>query len=165
MKKILKIIENIFTILIICLILVVSVYIVQIKIMNQKYANICGYTFFEVVTGSMANTINIGDVVIVKINSEYKENDIVVYESNTNYITHRIIKINQEGIVTKGDNNNTEDEIITKEQILGKVIAIIPNVGLIKKIILEPPIILALISIVVICIILSKIKEDKKKEE
>lgn len=165
MKKILKIIENIFTILIICLILVVSVYIVQIKIMNKKYANICGYTFFEVVTGSMANTINIGDVVIVKLNSEYAQNDIVVYESNTNYITHRIIEINQNGIVTKGDNNNTEDEIISKEQILGKVISIIPNVGLIKKIILEPSIILALISIVVICIILSKIKEDKKKEE
>ena len=161
MKRILKIITNIFTILMICLILFIGYYLIQIRIMNKQYANICGYTFFEVVTGSMANTINIGDVIIVKINSNYEENDIIVYEKEKSYITHRIIEIKEDGIVTKGDNNNTEDEIINKEQILGKVIKVIPKVGTIKRIILEPSIIVSIILIIMTCIILSIIKNDK----
>ena len=161
MKRILKIVTNIFTILMICLILFIGSYLIQIKIMNKQYANICGYTFFEVVTGSMANTINIGDVIIVKINSNYEENDIIVYEKEKSYITHRIIEIKEDGIVTKGDNNNTEDEIINKEQILGKVIKVIPKVGTIKRIILEPSIIVSIILIIMTCIILSIIKNDK----
>lgn len=164
LKKVLKIIANIFTILMICLILFIGSYLIQIKIMNKQYANICGYTFFEVVTGSMANTINIGDVIIVKINSNYEENDIIVYEKEKSYITHRIIEIKEDGIITKGDNNNTEDEIIDKEQILGKVIKIIPKVGAIKRIILEPSIIVTIILIIMTCIILSIIKNDKKEE-
>ena len=158
LKKICNIIINILTILMIFLILFVGYYLIQTKVMNKKYANICGYTFFEVITGSMSNTINVGDVIILKINSDYQENDIIVYESNQNYITHRVIEINENGVVTKGDSNNVQDEVINQEQVLGKVIKILPNVAKIKNIV-TPTVIVSIILIIMICIILNVIKK------
>ena len=40
--------------------------------------------------------------------------------------------------VTKGDANNSKDEPISKEQIVGKVVKIIPGFGIIRKTILNP---------------------------
>ena len=57
----------------------------QNSIFNNSYANIFGYTFFEVATGSMSNTIEIGDVVIVKITKEVQENEIIVYSEDNNF--------------------------------------------------------------------------------
>ena len=77
-----KVINKISTIILNTLLVIVSIliiiglyYLVQIKILNNSYANIFGYTFFEVATGSMSNTIEIGDVVIVKITKEVQENE------------------------------------------------------------------------------------------
>ena len=43
--------------------------------MKNNYGNIFGYTFFEVATGSMADTIEIGDVVVVEITKEIQEDE------------------------------------------------------------------------------------------
>ena len=113
-------------------------YIAQIKIMNKDYADIFGYTFFEVATGSMSGTIEIGDVVIVKITDDVKENDIIVYKEENNYITHRLIKKDNDEYTTKGDANNSEDTPIKSEQVLGIVTKIIPKVGIWRKVLLTP---------------------------
>ena len=48
---------NILLILVSLLIIIGIYYLFQIKILHNAYANILGYTFFEVGTGSMADTI------------------------------------------------------------------------------------------------------------
>ena len=76
-KKINVIIGYMLNILIIIVVLITMIglyYMAQIKILKKDYADMFGYTFFEVATGSMADTINIGDVVVVKVNDEVKEN-------------------------------------------------------------------------------------------
>ena len=152
-KKIIKntsnILLNILLVIVTLLIIIGIYYLIQIKILNNKYANIFGYTFFEVATGSMSPTIEIGDVVIVKISNDVKENDIIVYQEENNFITHRLIKIEEDKIITKGDANNTEDKPIEITQILGSVIYIIPKLGVIKKSILSPQV-LILITILII---------------
>ena len=40
------------------------------------------------------------------------------------FITHRIEQINEDSIIAKGDNNNTEDEPIKKDEVIGKVVFI-----------------------------------------
>ena len=79
---------------------------------------------FEVETGSMEDGIHPGDYVLILQKELYVTGDIVTYAKDGYYITHRIIKIDSEGIVTKGDANNTEDEKIDKSAIVGKVIMI-----------------------------------------
>lgn len=96
MKKIIgTIIEYILNILlvIVAILIILGVYYVyQIKIAKNDYANLFGYTFFEVATGSMSGTIEIGDIVIVNITKDVNENDIIVYKDGDNFITHRLVE-------------------------------------------------------------------------
>lgn len=166
-SKIISCILDILLIVISIFIILGVYYIAQIKVLKSDYANIFGYTFFEVATGSMSKAIEVGDVVIVKITKEVNENDIIVYKDDKNFITHRLIKKDGETLIAKGDANNSEDKPITNEQILGQVICIIPKLGIWKKIILSPEI-LGLIAalIILIWIVLSVTnKTDKKTEE
>ena len=122
MKKVLsKILGNILNILLIIafLILIFGIYYnVQTKLLNKEYVNIFGYTFFEVATGSMSGSIEVGDVVLVKITNEVQENDIIVFKENNSFITHRVVKKDGDIITTKGDANNTEDSPITIDKVL-----------------------------------------------
>lgn len=75
-------------------------------------------------------------------------------------------------MVAKGDANNSTDKPITGEQILGKVVSIVPKVGLIKKALFSPEVIkisiIFIIFIVVSKIIFTKIKKgegNSKKNE
>ena len=152
-------------IIIISIITVIGIYyMVQIRILKKDYANIFGYTFFEVATGSMADTINIGDVVIVKINDRIKKNDIIVYKEENSFITHRIIEINEESIITRGDANNSEDKPIQTSQILGKVIYIIPKIGTWRRILATPEVI-GMIFVIIIILIIMYIRTSKEEEE
>ena len=138
--KILGTILNILLILVMVVLAIGVYYIVQIKVLNKEYANIFGYTFFEVATGSMYPTISVGDVVIVKLTNEIKENDIIVYKEEKDIITHRLIRKETNHLITKGDANNSVDKSITEGQVLGQVIYIVPKVGIWRKILLTPQI-------------------------
>lgn len=118
-KKILKYIGN--TLLVILFILCLYAVFVS-TILKKPYVNMFGYTFFVVASGSMADTINIHDVVIVKINEDYNVNDIITYYSEGYFITHRVMSINGNEIVAKGDANNASDELVKKESVIGKVV-------------------------------------------
>jgi signal peptidase I len=148
-SKIIGVVLNALIVLVSVLIIIGIYYATQVTILKKDYANLFGYTIFEVATGSMADTINIGDVVVVKITKDVQENDIIVFQEENDFITHRLITKNDEQIITKGDANNSQDKPITEEQILGEVIKIIPNVGT-WKIVIQSPEIIALIIIVII---------------
>lgn len=157
---------DLLLILITILIIIGIYYITQIKILKNEYANIFGYTFFEVATGSMSNTIEIGDVVIVKVTKDVEKNEIIVYKDGNNFVTHRLIENNGEKLVAKGDANNSEDKPITKEQILGRVIYIIPKLGIWRKIFLSPEIIgLILVFMVLLGIVLQITSNNSDKVE
>ena len=53
--------------------------IIQISILNKPYMNIFGYTVFQVKTGSMSGTMEIGDIIVVKLTKEVKQNDIITF--------------------------------------------------------------------------------------
>ena len=88
---------------------------------NKQYIPI---SLFQIKSGSMLPEIGVGDIIAIMKKEEYKEDDIITYQVNDSYfITHRIVKKEEDGYVTKGDNNNTADrEKVKVEQINGKVI-------------------------------------------
>lgn len=142
---------NILLILVSIIIIIGVYYIFQIKIMGKQYANLFGYTFFEVATGSMSPTLEIGDVIFVKVNKDdVSEDDIIVYKEDNNFITHRLIQMNEEEIIAKGDANNSKDKPIKKEDILGKVVKVFPKVGIWKKVMLQPEIITLIVVLITI---------------
>ena len=77
---------------------------------------------YNVETGSMEDKIHTGDYILLVKKSDYYVGDIVTYNVKGYFVTHRIVKIEDDVIITKGDANNTEDEGISKDQIEGKVV-------------------------------------------
>lgn len=171
MKKTRKInmigcILNILITVVVVITIIGLYYMAQVKILNKDYANIFGYTFFEVATGSMTNTINIGDIVVVKVNETFKENDIIVYKEENSFITHRVIKIDGQDLITRGDANNSEDKPIKSDQILGKVIYIIPKIGIWRRVLASPEILgMIIISIILLGVVLMLTSKTEKEKE
>ena len=170
MKKTRKInmlgcILNILITVVVVITIIGLYYMAQVKILNKDYANIFGYTFFEVATGSMANTINIGDIVVVKVNEAFKENDIIVYKEENSFITHRVIKIDGQDLITRGDANNSEDKPIKSDQILGKVIYVIPKIGIWRKVLASPEILGMIIIFIILLGIVLMLTSKTEKEK
>lgn len=159
--KILNIIIYIFITLVSLAILFAIYNYINLKVLKKPYTNILGYTIFEVASGSMSNTINVGDIVIVQLTDKFKEQDIITYISDGEYITHRVIKINDKDIITKGDANNNADSPIKSNMVLGKVVKIIKNVGIWGKVITTPKVYISIfITISLFYIYFSKRKCD-----
>ena len=152
-----------FFIFVFTVILLISLYInIQTKILKNPYANFFGYSMFEVQTGSMYDQINIGDWIIVKLNEKINLNDIITYESNGSYVTHRVIEIYGDTYITKGDANNSKDEPISGSSIVGKVVKILPRFGIIRKTIFNPIILLCIIITLFLINITFKNGKDKR---
>ena len=162
-NKVLKKICNIFLDILIGIfgvILVVTIYNdIQVKVFNKDYADFFGYSTFEVQTGSMAPAINANDLIIVKESDSFKIRDIVTYKKGNDFITHRVVESYKETYVTRGDANNAKDEAITKDQIVGKVVKVIPNFGALRQTILNP---FVLITLIITIYIISRLFSNKK---
>ena len=162
-SKLTKIIKSILLdiIIIILIILVIGGILgfVQLKRQNKEYINIFGYSLFKVETGSMMPTLQIGDIIIVKLTDSVNENDIITFKTENEFITHRIIEIDGDTIITKGDKNNTEDKPIKKENIVGKVSYIFSNVNVWKKVFIDKAVFIPIIITVILIFILSIYKE------
>lgn len=164
-EKILHVILNIVIIIGIFVLILVAYNYVQLQILDKSYTNFFGYTIFEISTGSMKDTLNVYDVVLVKITNEVDKNDIITYQYGDEMITHRIVEINDNEIVTKGDANNTEDKRITKEDVVGKVVSVYPKAGIWVKIFSEPKILVSLcITLVLIGKSITKENDSEKHQ-
>ena len=166
-KKIEKVINIFLNILIFIfsLILLISIYNnVQINILKNDYSSFFDYSIFEVQTGSMSGTIEAGDWIVVKATNNINLDDIVTYKEGNDFTTHRVIEKYKDTYVTKGDANNTKDEPITKEQIVGKVVKILPHFGILKKTLFNPLVIVALI-VTLFLISFALKKGDSENEE
>lgn len=89
-----------------------------------------GYSAAVVVSGSMSGAIEINDMVIVRHGVDCGPGDVVMFENGRSLVTHRILSETKDAYITKGDANNAEDPSPTpKCNVLGKVVAVTPQVG------------------------------------
>lgn len=144
LKKWYQKIDFFMIVLIIILVIVLYCY-AQLKILKKDYINFCGYTTFRVITGSMSDAINPQDIVVVKITNDVNVNDIITYKNNNDFITHRVIQKDEKQLITKGDANNSQDTPITQNDVVGKVIYIVNNVGVWINVFKTPQVIIAII--------------------
>lgn len=89
------------------------------------------YRFFLVQSGSMEPSIMVGDLILVKKQAAYFQNEAITFQNqNQRITTHRILEIKNGIFQTKGDANRVEDnDAISQGQILGKVSLVIPKIG------------------------------------
>ena len=91
--------------------------------------------------------------------------DIITYKSGNSFITHRIIEIDGDSIIAKGDNNNTQDEAIQKDAVIGKVTYIMNNVEVWKKVFSDLSVIIPISITVILFIILVSYKEKTGEKD
>ena len=89
----------------------------------------------SVASDSMVPRLHRGDLVVAIRPENLKVGDIIIYEANCpalphEDIIHRIVRIENNTYVTKGDHNLVEDPCPVKpEQIKGKVVFAVPLLG------------------------------------
>lgn len=117
-----------------------------------------------VLSGSMEPTIMVDDLVIVTGQEEYFVDDIVVYQSGSMLVVHRVVEVQPDTVITKGDANNAPDEPIRKEMIKGKVVACISGAGGAARLLKSPA---ATVILVAGALGLSELtlRREKKKDE
>lgn len=132
MKNIMKYIASVFLVLLVSLCIYTFV---MTDILKKDYVNVFGYTYFVVATGSMSGTIEVDDIIFVKITKNVKNNDIITFKNKEgDIITHRLIQKKGDKFITKGDVNNVVDEAITEKQIIGKVTSVVSPSFILKSI-------------------------------
>ena len=94
------------------------------------------YKAYVITTNSMEPELKKDDVVVIKKAKadNLKQGDILTFKKNGETITHRIVQIDdiEDGklYITKGDNNNVQDEQgLRFDQIEGKLVIKIPQLG------------------------------------
>lgn len=125
---------------------------------------IFGYQVFRVYTGSMAPTLEIGDVIIVKETdfSEIKKGDIITYKGdegdlNNKFITHKVIETPKlsDGeyiFTTRGvaPDVTTTDPPVNQDQVMGVYVTTIPLINKLYDFFLEPYGFMVIILIIVV---------------
>lgn len=135
---------------------------------SSKTPDFFGIKTYIIVSGSMKDTINIGDIVVVKEMKKIEKNDIISFRNENKIITHRVIDIqNLDGKTkyqTKGDNNNTPDiDFIEEKSVEGKVILIIPFIGNILLFFQRNEVVI--IGIIILYIFFYKKRKDRLNEK
>lgn len=166
MNKTVKTIIRISILVIIAALIGVSIYSINAARLNSDGLPMpLGFGATVVLSGSMEPALSVGDMLIVVPQDNYSEEDVIVFQRGRgSAVVHRIISIEGEEIITKGDANNTCDEPISPSEIKGKVIIVIPFVGYLVNII-KTPIGTIILLALAIWMLEGSFKKDKKQNE
>lgn len=180
MNAIIKWMENILIVILICIIILALVSLLHIEKKASHTSTVLGYQPLTILSGSMRPVIEPGDMILIRAipSNKIKVGDIVSYWADKEtLITHRVTQIKKNNgrlqYKTKGDANQLEDqECIYENMLLGRMVLSIPKGGYISKfvrskigfilLIIMPTIILTVTEIRKI-IIFNKIKNKANK--
>ncbi len=153
-------------------VLVILVVLFAMFLMGSR---LMGYRVFNVISGSMSPTFNVGDLIYVKSvpGSEIKEGDPVTFVLNEDLVvaTHRAVRIDAENshIYTKGDANETIDASpVHFNNVIGVPQFSIPMLGYVSDFIQNPPgmyITIAVCGVLIFIVFLPDIVKARKKKK
>lgn len=86
---------------------------------------------YVVLSASMEPTLRTGSLAYIDSQTEIEKGDIITYLlQDGSAVTHRIVRIENQNFITKGDANKSEDiSPVTKNMVIGKYIFSIPYLG------------------------------------
>lgn len=124
-----------------------------------------GYGAAVVLTGSMEPNIMADDLIIVAEREDYAVDDVVVYQSDSILVVHRIVDITGGMVTTQGDANTAPDEPVELTAIKGKVIATVPLLGSVARLLKTPAATVALLAAAVLMLEASFRREKQKSSD
>ena len=118
-----------------------------------------GYGAANVLSGSMEPAFSAGTLLIIKEEKETKPGEIVVYQAEEELIVHRVISVEGDIIVTKGDANTVCDRPFRSDALKGRVLAWIPYVGAIANILEN--VVPLLTALILVTVVVRRIRNNK----
>ena len=118
-----------------------------------------------VLSGSMEPELSVDDVILVQQQDGYEVGDVVVYQSGGALVVHRIVRIDGEKVVTKGDANNAEDGEMDIGMIKGRVIGHANGAGTAVRLLKSPMVSIALLAAAIFLLERSYRKEKQQGDD
>ena len=134
------------------------------------FALVSGLRLCAVQSGSMEPNIPTYSLCLISTRYDYDSlqvGDIVVYNRPYDHlqVVHRIVAILDEGIITKGDANATDDGLLlTESDIYGVYLCHIPGAGLAANLIRTPVGIVVILAIVVLLLVSDARPQKRSKD-
>ena len=123
----------------------VVIFMILLNIFSINNKSFFGFRVYRVISGSMQPTLQIGDIIIIRKENEYHINDIITYDTGLTTVTHRIKSIDNNGVVTKGDANDVNDDVFNVDKIVGKYFFRISMISLFSNIMIGNSVFIVLI--------------------
>lgn len=113
------------------MILLVNVWLLGCRlILKQDLPKVFGYGHAIVLSGSMEPVFSPGDLLIYREEDFYEPGDVIIFRHDGALVTHRIIGLDGEKFVTRGDANNTADQDhVAPSEVEGRMVGILRGVG------------------------------------
>ena len=175
MEKVKKIISILVLIIILPILFVNIIILVDSALHPNEVPGFFGYKPFIVLSGSMKDEINSGDLVLTKECNvdDLKKGDIISFKEDEIVITHRIIDITENNgekrFITKGDNNENEDPgYVSSDKIEGLYLTKFSGLGNVAMFLQTPIGIIVALSIplaILVCINLSQSGKTEIKDD
>ena len=110
--------------IVICFFIFFGVFYVLPKILSLTLKS--PYPIAAISSNSMWPILEKGDLILVKgvKKDDIKIGDIIVYRVEDGFIIHRVIKLKDKTLITKGDANTNSDAPIQYEKVVGKTVNI-----------------------------------------
>lgn len=142
MGKAIKKVWNVFTTILVCLVVLLAVLLVGVRLV--------GFQVFTVLSGSMEPTYHVGSLIYVKSvdPAELRVGDVITFMLDESTVaTHRIIQVvpDEEDpavirFATQGDANDAPDgTLVHCKNVVGKPVFTIPYLGYLASFIQHPP--------------------------
>ena len=98
------------------------------------------YPMATITSGSMWPMLKEGDLILIQSipKEAIKTGDVVVWRNPKGFTIHRVVKLNENTLVTRGDANFKDDEPVAYADVIGRTVMLgkrplrIPYVGLIS---------------------------------
>lgn len=124
-----------------------------------------GYGLSVVLSGSMEPALSVDDLVIVRESASYAPGEVVVYQSGDILVIHRIVDIDGDTLITRGDANSIADDPVSISAVKGKLVGVIPRVGTAVRFLKSPVGIVLLLGAAGVLLELSWRREKRQDSE
>ena len=115
------------------ILLLYNVYILLARsVFGNGMPTVFGFASASVVSGSMEDTLQVGDFIVTCAQEQYAVGDIILFydRGSGTYITHRILLASPDGYTTKGDANDVPDaNRVQHSDVVGKVVTVWKGFG------------------------------------
>jgi signal peptidase len=124
-----------------------------------------GYGISVVLSGSMEPTLSVNDLVLVRETQDVEVGDVVVYQSGSSLVIHRVVQVEGDTLYTQGDANNAMDAPIDRADVKGRMVMALPGLGAVAQILKNPIVVLVVVAAAFLLLERSYRQEQKEDDQ